>query len=277
MSVCDDIRPELPAFVSGGLDELQRSVVSGHLEVCEACRRELDEVRQLSALLSGAAIEHKPPEDLEDQVFGFIEHLPEAELVGSAPLEHTPPDDLERKSFEHAGVISRTNSWLDRHAARLSPALAIASLLFFALGMNWRGDAQTFHNKITTLEGHYGRWGQSMGVVDLTGSGDLSGAEVSAQLVDAQQENYRVVLYIEALPPTPPGHHYAIWLVGPDGRLSCGSFHVDHPAKLSFPFMVGVNPMAYPELEITLEPNDGGPGPDGEVVMEAFLNSTSLK
>jgi anti-sigma factor RsiW len=277
MSVCDEIRPEIPAFVSGGMDELQRNVVAGHLEICDACRREADEVRQLSALLSGAAVEHKPPEDLEEMVFGFIEHQHEADLVATAPLEHTPPDDLERRSFEHAGVISRTNRWLDRYAARLSPALALASILFFALGMNWRGDAQTFQDKIVRLEGHYGRWGQSMGVVDLAGSGDMSGAEVSAQLVDAQQENYRVVLYTEQLPPTPEGHHYAIWLVSEDARISCGSFQVDHPAKLSFPFYVGVNPMDYPELEITLEPNDGGPGPDGEVVMEAFLSSESLK
>ena len=277
MSVCDDIRPELPGYVSGSLDELQRNVVEGHLKICADCRREADEINDLSALLSIAAVEHQPPEDLEEQVFGFIEHLPEADLVATAAVEHTPPEDLERKSLQRAGVLAGTKSWWDRNATRLSPVLAAASLVFAAMGMNWRGDAQTSQAQITSLEGHYGKWGQPMGSVDLLDTGATSDAEVSAQVVDFQQQNYRVVFYTDKLPPTEPGYRYEVWLVGDQGRVSCGSFVIDHIAELSFPFTVGVNPLDYPTLEVTLEPNDGGPGADGDVVLEAVLAGATSK
>jgi hypothetical protein len=270
VSVCDEIRPELPAYVAGDLDELKRNVVAGHLEVCADCKREVEEIRELTSLLSTAAVEHKPPEDLEAQVFGFVEHNPEMELVASAPLEHTPPDDLERKSLERVGVLRR-NDWFDRYGRRIAPLLTAASLVFFAMGFNWRGDAQGAQHQVQSLEGHYGEWGHSMGIVDLGMTGSISNAEVSARLVEFQQDNYRVVLYTDGLPPTPEGYVYEIWLVGDQGRISCGSFKVENYAHLSFPFTVGVNPTDYPELEVTLEPIDGEPGQAGDVVMRAQL------
>ena len=45
----DKIRPNLPAYKDGELDEALRDQVARHLEVCDACREELRELDQIDS------------------------------------------------------------------------------------------------------------------------------------------------------------------------------------------------------------------------------------
>jgi Putative zinc-finger len=126
---CDSVAPELPALITGELDEHTSAQLEDHLAGCPRCRRELLELRKLVGLVARAPLEHRPPGHLEDDVFTFLDLDPVVEAVRAAPLEHEPPPELERKSMEHAGLITPGPTRWQRASAYLAPALAACLLI----------------------------------------------------------------------------------------------------------------------------------------------------
>ena len=69
---CEDIAQQLSDYLDGALDQDATSTLEHHLSTCEACRDELEAVRQTIALLN-AIDEVAPPADLLDRVHAQIE------------------------------------------------------------------------------------------------------------------------------------------------------------------------------------------------------------
>lgn len=81
-----------------------------------------------------------------------------------------------------------------------------------------------------------------------------------------RHDNFRLTLSTDGFEPTLAGFHYAVWVRGSDGDVAIGTFRIKRPDDFEIPFALGVNPSEYPELVITLEPNDGDPALTGEIV-----------
>jgi hypothetical protein len=69
---CEDIAQQLSDYLDGALDQGAASTLEKHLSTCEACRDELEAVRQTIALLNDID-EVAPPADLLDRVHAQIE------------------------------------------------------------------------------------------------------------------------------------------------------------------------------------------------------------
>jgi hypothetical protein len=126
---CDSVTPELPALITGELDESAEANIESHLARCSRCRRDLIEMSRLIGLVSRAPLEHRPPEHLENDVFAFLELEPVAEAARNAPLEHEAPAGLEHRSLERAGVSGSGPTRWQRVSAYLAPALAACLLI----------------------------------------------------------------------------------------------------------------------------------------------------
>lgn len=100
------------------------------------------------------------------------------------------------------------------------------------------------------------------------GSGDAS---AHGELVRQPDGNHRIVLWAEGLDHTPADSHYEVWLSGERGWVSAGSFKVSEGDSLLWSCPVGVSPEAYPEVWVTLEPDDGNPRRNGPSVLQASL------
>ncbi|MGH2697909.1 MAG: anti-sigma factor family protein [Actinomycetota bacterium] len=135
MRECDAATTELPALITGELDDVTSARIERHVAGCASCRRELLELRKLIGLVGRAPLEQRPPEHLEGDVFAILELAPVAEAVGTAPLEHEPPAGLERRAMERAGLVSPGPTRWQRVSAYLAPALAACLLIvgFLAL------------------------------------------------------------------------------------------------------------------------------------------------
>ena len=55
------------------------------------------------------------------------------------------------------------------------------------------------------------------------------------------------------------------------GRISCGTFTVQPEGRTTVSMSAPATSVAYPEVEITLEPDDGNPDSSGDVVLEGSL------
>jgi hypothetical protein len=264
---CEEVRLELPRLLTGELGTQTAISVNVHLRDCTMCSNELGELRGAIRVLREAPLQYDADPDLEDRVFELTSFEEIGSLVSSAPLEKEPPIDLEARALVRAGVLdsvveARGSRW-SKVSMILVPSLAVTALVIGFFATEWR-------SRINELENVFGPMGRPVAAQQLT-SFDTSN-RASAELFDSSQENYHLVLRNYSLPATPDGYRYELWLSGEKGTVSAGSFSVKGPEDRVFVFTVSVNPWDYPDIEISLEPDDGNPDPTGTTVMEASFN-----
>jgi hypothetical protein len=267
MRRCEEVRLELPGLLSGELGTQTAISVNIHLRDCSLCFRDLEQLRSTLHMLRHASLQFDPDPDLEDRVFELTSFEEIGSLVSAAPLEKEPPVDLEARSLVRAGVLDsmvnpRRSRW-SKVAMILAPSLAATALVFGLLATEWR-------SRFIELEDIFGEMGRPLATQQLTSFNTSNSAQ--AELFDSTQETYHLVLRTYDLPATPEGYRYELWLSGERGTVSAGSFSVQGPEDRVFVFTVSVSPWEYPDLEITLEPDDGNPDHTGTTVMEASFN-----
>jgi len=122
------------------------------------------------------------------------------------------------------------------------------------------------------LDGEAGEGrGREATVVALAGTELAPGASAEAT-VRATPTGVAVTLRVDGLAPAPPGSYYQVWVSGPAGSVPIGTFHLrggaaDEPIEL----WSGVDRAAYPEITVTLEPEDGDPASSRRRVLAGTL------
>jgi hypothetical protein len=106
--------------------------------------------------------------------------------------------------------------------------------------------------------------------VALSGTVDAPGASATAELRD-EPAGVSVLLAVDDLPPAPAGTFYEVWLVGPGGKVSAGSFH-QRGSQDSVALWLGVEPDGYDALTVTRQPVAGGTNAPGVVVLRGDLS-----
>jgi anti-sigma-K factor RskA len=94
------------------------------------------------------------------------------------------------------------------------------------------------------------------------------GARVSAT-VETTGVGREVLVEIEQLRDPRPDGLYELWFVGPQGRVSAGTFHPDDSGRGTVRLVAAADPARYPRLTVTLEPADGNPRRQGPTVLRA--------
>ena len=105
--------------------------------------------------------------------------------------------------------------------------------------------------------------------VALAGTAGAPGATATARLRD-EPAGVSVTFEVHGLPPAPHGTFYEVWLVGPTGKVSAGSFHRrGHQDQVKL--WLGVDPAGYDAITVTRQPVDGGTLAKGQVVLRGKL------
>ena len=105
--------------------------------------------------------------------------------------------------------------------------------------------------------------------VALAGTEEAPGSSATATMV-MEPAGISVTLDVSDLEPAPEGTFYEVWLVGPSGKVSGGTFHLrgdQDEIKLWW----GVDPEGYEAVTVTRQPVDGGTPAEGVVVLRGEL------
>ncbi|MDQ3956759.1 MAG: anti-sigma factor [Actinomycetota bacterium] len=258
---CDAARAEFHSYLMGELDPPVAQAVRAHVDACAECKKALGEAAAAHRLLVAAPLEHSPGPRLEEEVFSLVELDRVGGLASDAGLGAEPPDELERAALDRAGVIAAP-ARRSRATTVLVPSLAVATVVLGVLGINWRSQADRMRDD-------FGAAGDTMQLVDLASSPEPP-EDTTVEFVRYGDGNYKLVLEGD-VPPAPAGYYYEVWMSGPAGRVSCGTFTVGDDS-LVHNFPVGVDPRDYPFFEVTLEPDDGNEEMNGVLQWEGRLD-----
>ena len=85
-------------------------------------------------------------------------------------------------------------------------------------------------------------------------------------------DNLKIELEAWGLPEPENGEYYEMWYAREGGgRISCGTFAAQPEGSTTVSMSAPASAVAYPEIEVTLEPDDGDPGSSGKVVLRGSL------
>jgi len=102
-----------------------------------------------------------------------------------------------------------------------------------------------------------------------TSAAPRAGGELRGERVG---DNLKVELEAWGLPQPRGGEYYEMWYTKEGGgRISCGTFTVQPEGHTTVSMSAPASSVVYPQVEITLEPDDGDPGSSGKVVLKGSL------
>lgn len=258
MTSHDEIRIDLPAYLAHELPESRAADVRRHLAGCDACLREAEELRDVSALLRSAPLEHEPPPHLERQVMTLVE----LDRAAGDPVHLADKSPTQRRPDRSPAM---------RLLALAAAGLALIGLVLGAMSLRLRDRAVEAEDRNQAWENVYGSWGESVREVQLSG-GDLARGDVVASFIHHGGNNFGISMRADGLDNVRSGSRYEVWLSNDESWISTGSFEISPTSDRVFYFHLGEDPRSYDKIWITVEPDDGDPQPSGRAVAQAALD-----
>ena len=236
MSMSEPASPhvEVAAYLLGKLEPEEAERFEAHLDGCADCRRHLEELGGLPALLAQAAPATPVPEGLRARTLTAVRERAAEAGVAEAPVP------LRRAWWRRRWVLVAV-------AAALVVALAVpGALLVFG------GGGEVTRLTLVAAEGAQGR-----GQVTITRTSAGRSFDVR----------------IEGLGPPAAGSLYELWAVSPRDtmerpqRVSLGTFTVDADGGAHLTAFTAAPADQFPLVGVTLEPVDGNPARTGPRVL----------
>jgi anti-sigma-K factor RskA len=228
---------DLGGYLLGGLTAAEREAFERHLAGCASCRRELEELRGMPALVGQAAEPVRVPAGMEARVLGAIAREP------------------------RPGVLAQVPPRPRRVWAPLAIAAALAIAFVAGLGLG---------------RGPLGGGVQPAPAAQTIRLAAADGSTASGVATVRREAGGTVIeLSVRDLPPPPPGHFYTCWLVAGDDtlqhqdRVSVGSFTTGPGGSATVRWETAADLGRYPHLGVTLEPDNGNPLHQGPKVLAA--------
>ncbi len=275
---CEEARLDLVAFLRRELNEAQTRELQRHLAACRDCTGEKDGFQEVLDLVGEAHLEERPSADLKMAALAAVEGAELAALL-SRSWTTAPPPDLKERAISRAldagpRIVTRlprrsVSTWIAAAAAILGIGMAFGSQAQVQTISKELDQARTVQQRAIS---EFGPLGHEMQAVELAGAE----ASATAELVHFSHDNYRVSVTLHRLEPTPPDHRYELWMKGPRGEVAIGSFRIIRRDPLRLSFSMGVDPGDFPDVLITLEPNDGDPSMSDQLMARASLDPDSM-
>jgi anti-sigma-K factor RskA len=242
------------AYILHALDADDQALFEAHLDVCDGCAREVEQLRRVTTRMSEASAQ-VPPDGLRERLL---------EAAAATPQEPTTTRPATSTPRRRAGA-----GWPGRLAA------AAAVLLTFAVaGLGYLvADLSERLERSEVIAGQAARSSQQLvqlltapdaELVTGAGEGDATGrALVSRDLGEA-------ALVTTGLDPAPPGQTYQVWLIDDQvGATSAGLLEVD--ADGSGTEGLSGELAGTVAIGVTIEPAGGSPQPTSEPLLAIEL------
>lgn len=262
-------------YAVGALNANDRRSFEKHIELCRSCVGEVMSLLPVAHVLTRAVPYHDPPFELRDRVIQAITG------VSSAAKANDP---TFKKISGTTDRPRRKGSRVGRVLFNLSAVLCLA----IAGGLGWYASQQV--NLARALQENLDVANNRAILAELQAATAQQVARESSQRADILAAEDLVMILLESqpaapdargraywsagrgivltamgLPPVPPGRTYHLWFVPATNPVSGGSLSLDNAGRIAATVHAPDGVTAPVPMAVTLEPNEAGAAPSGEV------------
>ena len=244
----------LGPYLLDALDTEERARFGSHLEECEACRRELRELRSVPVGLSEAT-EEAPPDGLRARILLAAAETEQVDPQPS-PVRHTSGREVARWPFR---VMA---------AAAAVLVVAVAGLSYVVSDLSARVDdrevaTQQARETLTRIT-------EVLAAEDASLSAATTADGVSGRIV-ASTSRGEAVIVTDGLDPAPSAQTYQLWIIDAAGATPAGLFDTDEDGRAVEIVAGNLDDRAV--IGVTLEPEGGSPQPTSDPVLAIELSA----
>jgi anti-sigma-K factor RskA len=246
--------PDVTGYLLGTLSADEAAAFAAHLEGCEVCRRELEDLRRVAQLLDAMPPAVALPSTLEAQTFAAIEAAA-AEAARAGRREDSAPPTVV-VPFATTPSRRRAPRWTSPQLAITAIAAGIVAVACLGIGVKLASTKPT-----------------PLAVEQL--AAPAGGSARGTATIRATLTGVVIDMDVRGLAPSRPGTIYTCWLVGRgdtlqhQNRVSVGSFVVGRSGTADVQWNTGADLHRFPTIGVTLEPDDGDPLHQGLKVLAA--------
>ncbi|WP_181770942.1 anti-sigma factor [Amycolatopsis pittospori] len=224
------------AYALDAVPEEEAAAFKRHLRGCDACRQEVQELRETAARL-GKSLAATPPPGLREATLTAVSHTRQWPPLVAAVRRAEP-----------------TKKPSVRIALWSAAAAAVGALVFGLVTTTTEPAADPAQQQLAAVNS----------VLTAPDASTVKGAKPGAPTVVTSQSQGKVVLLAGDLPPLAPGRVYQVWLIGASGVHSAGLLAEDGPHRTR-PMMTDL-PAGIDRVGITAEPMGGSRTPSTPAV-----------
>ena len=221
-------------------------------------------------------------DECREQIGGFVLSALEPTEMEQVREHLLQCEDCRRERDRLAGVLPLLDLVREQDVPERSPDPALESMVVARyrherrrwssrMPASWRGPlagavaGAALVTAAFLLPGLGGGGGERL-TVELTGSARAAGASGAAEL-RSTDAGTRVDLRVRSLQPTRRNEIYELWLVGPGGRTSAGTFRISGSGEASLRMTAAVRIGDLRGLGVTREPDERDPDRNGPNVL----------
>lgn len=273
----DDLCELAELYALGALTPEEMEQFAAHAEACSECRELVLDYRQVLDYLPLASEPEEPPSGMKERILSRVLESGKASASAVRPSTAAPVQpaaeqtaEREREPFMAPAIEPglplaripeprKTRFW-----GYLSLGLAVAVLLMLVYTGQLRRDVDQLQRQIA--QGSVPLQGLKVNEsVALSPAGEDITAKGVASII-ADTSGTHLVIQAEDLPELTGTQVYQVWLIKGDSPQNAGTFiSQDGNGALYYSF----DPKSYDTVAITLEPDDGGSVPRGQIILAA--------
>lgn len=251
------------------LDSSDNAALDEHLMVCLACRTELKELEETSALLSYTAASMEPSSDLRERILNAIKSSSQTVSAFKA--------DRDRESPVLPFAAPRKNVW----SSIGSLGAIAASILFIALLVSvvllWResrtakSQSERLEAQIKATQDQLAREREVVAFLMSPGSRvtELAATKAApgAYAMLAHDRAGRAMLITNGLPAAPSGKGYQLWFIVGSKPMRGKVFNTDNAGSGMLRDQVPGAALEKAVFAVTMESSEGAEAPTGPILL----------
>ena len=254
------------------VDASEARALTEHLDVCDECRAELDEMRDAAGLLAHASTPAAPGDAVRERILKTVGAESRGRQTVServVPLIRQAPRSLWPSVLRLAAAIAFV-------------ALLLGVIVFWRRDLRSRQDLAQLHRQLDSQQDELQREREMLArqreALTMLNSPDakkmaLAGTQ-TAQHARAMfvydQKSGRGMLMTEGLPAAPADMAYEVWFIPKGHSPMPGSmFTVDSAGRAMISDQVPMEARANAVIAITLEPKRGSAAPTGAIYLSS--------
>ncbi len=255
-----EVQDLLGAYALNAVDAAEEIAVESHLRHCDDCREELEQHREVAALLS--TTETFAPTDLWETI---VRQMPTETASGPTNTSEPPPIALEKP---HADVVPRRRRWLQPIAAAAVLALVVGTTIVQTARLGAANEQLALARaNVTELTEELERPPLNAAVTQA-----MTGVDTQRLTLGSQVSGSNAIIVLmpdgtgflaeHTLQPLPPDRTYQLWAII-DGKIISAGILGSDPGVVPF----RIDPQGFAGFAITEEVAGGVEASENDAVV----------